>query len=68
MELKKPYNKLKSFMALKGIKSKEVAELLGITAQTFSAKINRNGQDFTIEQVRIICNTYGLDSNDIFLE
>lgn len=62
-----PYGKLKGFMAENGIKNKDMAELLGITETSFSSKINKKGQDFTAEQMRIICNTYQLDANKFFL-
>lgn len=65
---RKPYLKLKGYFASNDILNKEVAELLGITPQSFSAKINRNGQDFTKEQIAIMCKRYRLDANDIFLE
>lgn len=65
---KKPYYKLKGFLASNGILNKDVAELLGITPQTFSLKINcKSGQDFTKDQVAIMCNKYDLDANEFFL-
>ena len=64
---KQPYNKLKAFFIENGIKHKDVAYYLGITEQTFSAKINKNGQDFTLSQVRKICSKYKLDPNIVFL-
>lgn len=66
-EKKKSYGKLKAYFAEHDIKHKEVAELLGITQGTFSTKINRNNQDFNIEEVRIICAKYNLDANKFFL-
>lgn len=61
------YMKLKAFLAENGIKQKEVAEMLDITQTSFSCKINRNGQDFTMDEVRKLCNEYNLDPNEIFL-
>lgn len=63
---KVPYGKLKGFMDEHGIKNKDMAELLGITEVSFSAKINQKNQDFTVEQIRTICNTYKLNANKFF--
>lgn len=61
------YTKFKGFLAENEIKHKEVAELLGITVSNFSCKVNRKGQDFTKDQVKIMCDTYQLDANEFFL-
>lgn len=61
------YYKFKGFLAENGIKQKEVAEILGITPNNFSRKINRNGEDFTVEQIATMCRTYKLDANQFFL-
>lgn len=62
------YYKFKGFLAENGIKHKDVAKLLKITPNNFSRKINRNGEDFTVEQISIMCKTYKLDANEFFLE
>ena len=64
---KRPYNKLKGYLAENEIKNKDVAKLLGVTETSFSKKINRNGQDFTADQIRTLCNKYKLDANKFFL-
>lgn len=67
MEKKIPYLKLKGYMAENQIKSQDVAKLLNLTDTTFSKKINRNGQDFNAEEIRIMCKEYKLDANVFFL-
>ena len=67
MEKKLPYLKLKGFLAENQIKSQDVAKLLDLTETTFSKKINRNGQDFNAEEIRIMCKEYDLDANVYFL-
>ncbi|WP_282926727.1 hypothetical protein [Helcococcus kunzii] len=62
------YFKLKGFFAEKGIKHKDVAKLLNIAESNFSRKINKNGEDFTKNQVIIICKKYNLDANIYFLQ
>ena len=64
---KLPYLKLKGYLAENQIKSQDVARLLNLTDTTFSKKINRNGQDFNAEEIRIMCNEYNLDANIFFL-
>lgn len=65
--MERPYLKLKAYFVEKDIPFKDVAKVLGITEQNFSAKINRNGQDFTLPQVRKLCSEYSLDPNEFFL-
>lgn len=64
---KKPYTKFKGYLAENEIKNKDVAQFLGVTETTFSKKINRKGQDFTADQIRMLCNNYKLDANKFFL-
>ncbi|MEJ8751630.1 helix-turn-helix transcriptional regulator [Lagierella sp. ICN-221743] len=65
--MQQPYFKLKAYFVEKNIPFKDVAKLLGITEQNFSSKINRNGQDFTLPQVRKLCSEFKLDPNEFFL-
>ena len=64
---RKAYNKFKGFMVENNIKQEEVANLIGVTRSTFNTKLNRNGLDFSLEEVRIICRKYNLDANKFFL-
>lgn len=63
------YAKYKGYLAEHGISYNEEAKRLGITASSFSKKINKkNGMDFSLAEVRSTCNEYGLDANVFFLE
>lgn len=64
---RKPYNKFKGFMVENDIKQEEVADLIGVTRSTFNTKLNRNGLDFSLKEVRKICLKYNLDANNFFL-
>jgi len=64
---KKPYNKLKGYLIENDIKQEEVANLLGITRTTFNTKLNRNGLDFSLDEVRKLCMEFELDANEFFL-
>lgn len=61
------YGKFKGFLASNGIRQREVAELLGITQEAISMKIN-GSMEFTIEQVRKICDHYGLSADVYFFD
>lgn len=65
--MKKPYFKLKAYLVENNIKQNEVAKYLDMNKSTFSRKLNRKYGDFTIEEVRKICNRYNLDANIYFL-
>ena len=62
-----PYNKFKGYLAERGIKHKDIAELIGTSATTFSKKINRNDADFTADELRLICSFYKISSDEFFL-
>ena len=58
--------KFKGFCAEHGIRQKEIAELLGIDKSNVNLKMN-NKQPFTLEQVKILCDTYHISADDFFL-
>ena len=53
-------------MALHDIKQTEIAKLLGIEVQNVNAKVNGR-QEFTLEQIRILCQHYGISADDFFI-
>lgn len=57
--------KFKGYMAEKGIRQAEIAELLGIDVSNANEKINGK-QYFTVPQIKILCEHYGV-SADIFI-
>lgn len=61
------YRKLKAYLVENGIAQGEVADLLGISRSTFNSKLQRRGADFTLPEVRVMCEHYGLDANQFFL-
>lgn len=57
---------LKSKMALFGDTNATLANVIGISPQRFSAKINgTDGADFTREEMRIIKERYSLSAEEI---
>ena len=57
--------KLKSVMALHGHKNKDLADLLGISEQSVSCKINENGTEFKQGEIRIIKDRYNLSPEEV---
>jgi transcriptional regulator with XRE-family HTH domain len=64
--MQKGYRKLKALLVERGIKQKEIAELLGITLSTFNNKLN-GVSDFDMGEVRTMCKYLNIKS-DIFLQ
>jgi predicted transcriptional regulator len=64
---RKPYFKFKAFLVEKGIKQSEVAELLGKSTFAFNQKVNGTGGDFTMTEVKLICQNYEISADGFFL-
>ena len=58
-------NLLRSIMALHGDTNKDLAELLGISEQSVSSKINETGTEFKQGEIAKIRERYNLDANQI---
>ena len=59
--------KFKGYMAENGIKQNEIAELLKIDVANVNLKVNGK-QDFTLPQIRAICEKYGISADEYFIE
>jgi DNA-binding Xre family transcriptional regulator len=57
--------KLRSIMALHGNTNKDLAELLGITEQSFSCKLNENGTEFKQGEITKIKDKYNLSPVEV---
>jgi DNA-binding XRE family transcriptional regulator len=57
--------KLKSIMTLHGDTNKDLAELLGISEQSFSSKINENGTEFKQGEITKIKDKYNLSPVEV---
>lgn len=62
------YVKFKQFLVENDIKRKDIAKLLGISLTLTSSKLNTKKDDFTLKQIRTLCNKYDLDSNVYFIK
>ena len=57
--------KLRSIMALHGDTNKDLAELLEISEQSVSCKINENGTEFKQGEIAKIKDRYGLSPAEV---
>ena len=57
--------KLKSLMTLHGDTNKDIAELLGISLQSVSCKINENGTEFKQGEIAKIKDRYNLSPAEV---
>ena len=57
--------KFKAWMAYNRIRQKDLRALLGLSATSINKKVNGK-EDFTLPQIRTICNAYHV-SADIFV-
>jgi predicted transcriptional regulator len=56
---------LRSIMVLHGDTNKDLAELLGISEQSVSAKINENGTEFKQSEIAKIVAKYNLSPEQV---
>lgn len=56
---------LRSIMVLHGDTNKDLADYLGITEQSVSAKINENGTEFKVGEMRLIRERYDLTADQV---
>ena len=63
-----PYYKLKAFLVQNNIAQKELAKLLGKSTPALNQNINGTGGDFSIKEIRLICNTYHISADLFFLD
>ncbi len=58
--------KFKGWLVEHRIRQAELAELLGITVENVNSKLNGR-QEFTLSQVKKICETYSISADDFFV-
>ena len=52
-------------MVLNGHTNKDLANMLGISEQSVSCKINENGTEFKQGEIRIIADEYNLSPDEV---
>lgn len=56
---------LRSIMVLFGDTNKDLADYLGISEQSVCNKINENGTEFKLREIRLIKRRYGLTEDQL---
>lgn len=62
-----PYTKFKAYLDEKNIKQSEVARLIGKSKTALNQKLNGTGGDFSISEIRIICNEFNISCDEFFV-
>ncbi|VFF93466.1 Helix-turn-helix domain [Clostridioides difficile] len=62
-----PYLKFKIFLMERGIKQSELCKILGKSASAINQNINGTGGDFSVEDLRIISQTYNISIDEFFI-
>ncbi|EGQ3955178.1 XRE family transcriptional regulator [Staphylococcus pseudintermedius] len=62
----KRHIKLRLLLDEKGLKHREVAEMINMTPALFSQKINRNKSDFTLAEASKICDALNISMDEYF--
>lgn len=62
-----PYLKFKAFLVENNISQSELARLLGKSKSAVNQNINGTGGDFSLEEVRLICQKYNISADEYFL-
>ncbi len=62
-----PYFKFRAFLDENGIKQVDVAKVLGVTKVTVNKKINGTGGDFSLPELRKICEVYNISADVYFI-
>ena len=61
------YNKFKAYLVEKGIRQKEIADLIGMDRVRFNLILNgQRGKDFKVQEVNMICGYLGISADKYF--
>lgn len=64
---RQPYTKFKAWMQENGIRQDELAEIIGKSRNVVNQKLNGTGGDFTMEEVRKICQYFKISADTFFI-
>jgi len=63
------YARFKNYLVMNDIKQKDLAFLLQRNKSYISLCLSgKNGKDFSIHEVRTMCNNYGITADDFFIK
>lgn len=62
------YTKFKAWMAENDVKQRHLAELLGVSVAAVNARLNGAKGDFSMADVRKICEYYKISADNYFVQ
>jgi transcriptional regulator with XRE-family HTH domain len=66
MNNREPYYKFKGYLAENSIQQKDIAKLIDISPATLSKRLNGKGGDFSIQDLKKICNNLKVEAEIFF--
>ena len=63
---REPYFKFKGYLAENNIQQKEIANIINISQATLSKRLNAKGGDFTIQDLKKICDKLNVNAEIFF--
>jgi len=63
---REPYFKFKGYLAENNIQQKQVANIVNVSQATLSKRLNGKGGDFTIQDLKKICNSLNVNAEIFF--
>lgn len=62
-----PYTKFKAYLEEIGVKQSELASLLNKTPSALNQNLNGTGGDFSLSEVRFLCQKFNISADDFFI-
>lgn len=62
-----PYTKFKAFLEEVGVRQSELAGFLNKTPSALNQNLNGTGGDFSLSEVRMICEKFNISADDFFI-
>lgn len=63
-----PYTKLKAYLNEIGMRQEDLAKILNKSKSALNQNLNGTGSDFSLKEVRIICETLGISADEFFVK
>lgn len=68
LKRRSPYLKLKALLVERDVSQRELSKLLGKTESALSQNLNGTGGDFSLSDVRVICEFFDISADDYFVD
>ena len=61
-----PYNEFMAWMLLNEVNRNDLKNLLGLTDSTLSHRLNGTGADFSLDEIRMLVEHFGIEVSKFF--